>query len=148
VLEAYCIGTGGDISSIEKIVRQTNGVEIPSSALDANDIFTEPGGRGFLIVYGGERYAVLVSAGGACSVDVPNENVPDASELVERSYPVAPPAIDTSGPQEVRHYKLTERSVHYGGYLVISAPKNAASTDRFVTLGFIPKRVAERNDSR
>jgi hypothetical protein len=141
--DGYCIGTGANVRTIENMALGSGGSAVPRHLLSQDAAVARHGGKGFNVFREKFRFTVIVTTIGSCSVLVPSNDVQEVRRLIEKSYPLGKPFVETAGPQVFHLYRIKESSANAGGYISLTAPKAGFDEVAFVAIGFISPRAAQ-----
>lgn len=139
-----CIGSDGDLATIEKMATAAGAKAIPAEVVNQDPAIARSGGKGFAFNRGDLRFALTATYNGACSILFEDVKATGLQVLLEKNYPLAKPFVETAGPQTNTMYRITDPSIHSGSYIMLTVPKPGFGIDRYLSLGFIPKAAAAR----
>ena len=142
--DGLCVGTGADLSTIEKMATAAGAKPVPPEVLNHDPVIATSGGKGFAFNRNGSRFIVTATPTGTCSMLLFGIKAPAMRSLVEANYSLAKPHIESSGTQVNTLFRITAPSMYAGGYLMIGEPKPGFGADNLVTLGFIPASAAAK----
>jgi len=144
LMDSLCIGTDNNPATIEKMAKARGGKPLPASVMNADPVAAKVGGKGFRLTINGEKFAVMATNNGACSILGQGLKADDVKQLVAKNYPVLKPAEESSGPQTMTLWKIAEPSVHKGAFISMNAAKDGFGADGAVSLGFLPAKLAQK----
>jgi hypothetical protein len=141
--DGHCVATGASLPVIERMALASKARPVPKEVVDQDPAAARFGGKGFGFLTGSIRFVVIATERNTCAVVLIGEDPSAITAIVERTYPLAKPHVETAGPQVTRMYRLLQPSVLAGGYLSVTVPKPGFGADGLVSIGYIPAEAAE-----
>lgn len=143
LFDALCIGTGGNITLIEKMAIAAGGKLIPPQVMYADQAIAQYGGKGFALKRNGKTYSVAATPNRACSVMAQDVHATEVQRLLVENYPLSKPERDSSGTQNVTLWHIVAPSRLEGGVVVLNAAKSGFGVDNAISLGYIPANATK-----
>lgn len=140
--DGLCVATKGRIATIERMATAAHATPVPFEVVLQDSAAAKFGGKGFAFGKSVTPFIVIATNQSTCSVLLRGEQATKVVQLLERTYPVSAPFVETAGPQIVRFYRLIEPSVLAGGYLAVIVPKPEFVAEPFMSIGYVPAEVA------
>jgi hypothetical protein len=142
--DGLCVGTDADLAVIERMASAAGAKPVAQSVIAQDPAVARVGGKGFYFQREKLRFMVIATPTGTCSILLQNVPHTEFRKSLENNYPLARPYVDTSGPQTVSLYRIVDPSVHSGGYIMLTVPKDGFSADGYLSVGFISPKAAKR----